>query len=172
MRPMWKAGEGVSWESFYFLDEKGREASPDNPHNIKLQPPLCPKLSIFLLDFIFSSYHSGLLDTWCIYLFTVCLLPQRCTQEGRDFVSLVHNYIQCLQRCLANCDHLTYVYCMNECSCLWVSFSFLLWTRSWWLRLWQPPWGQETRESQKNWLWHCWATKPKLAAPSSGPFVQ
>ena len=52
-------------------------------HSIKLQKTsLCPKPKLYflLLNFIFPSYHLGLLDTRCIYLFTVCLLSQRCTQ--------------------------------------------------------------------------------------------
>lgn len=74
MRPMWKAGGGVFWESVYFLDKKEERHPPDIPYNIKVQPPLCCNL------YFLSSYPKLFLfhTTYCLmtyYIFVYCLSP-------------------------------------------------------------------------------------------------
>lgn len=150
LRPMWKAGGEVFWESVYFLDKKEERHPSDNPYNIKLQPPLCPKLYFLYSNPTLFLFHTTY-GLWTYYMFVYCLSPpiKMHPREKRCCV-LLTTISQCRQPCLANCDPLIHVYRMNECSYLGYSFSFLLWMRNWWLKWSHPPWDYEAGASQEN----------------------
>lgn len=116
LRPMWKAGGGVFWESVYFLDKKEERHPPDIPYNIKLQPPLCPNLYFLYSNPTLFWFHTTY-GLWTYYIFVYCLSPPIKTHpREKRFCVLFTTISQCWQPCLANCDPLIDVYRMNECS--------------------------------------------------------